>query len=84
MTGFKDHDLRYAMANELHARPFPRATAPGRAVYLVIKAPGKASQRDRDTDRKHLTDEPQVRTELSHTIHFLLDASQCHDNQTSG
>ncbi|MGX9353743.1 DUF3422 family protein [Roseobacteraceae bacterium S113] len=55
MGGLKDHDLRYQLANELHARPFPEARAPGRAVYLVLKAPGKASQRDRDLDRAHLT-----------------------------
>jgi uncharacterized membrane-anchored protein len=56
MTGLKDHDLRYQLANELHARPFPAAPSPGRGVYLVLKAPGKASRRDRDADRKHLTD----------------------------
>ncbi|WP_425038015.1 DUF3422 family protein [Primorskyibacter sp. S187A] len=56
MSGLTDHTLRYQLANELHARPFPRASAPGRAVYLVLKSPGKASQRDRDADRQHLTD----------------------------
>lgn len=56
MTGLKDHELRYQLANELHARPFPEAHSPGRAAYLVLKAPGKASRRDRDADRKHLTD----------------------------
>ncbi|MCH2164681.1 MAG: DUF3422 domain-containing protein [Marinovum sp.] len=56
MSGLNDHELRYQLANELHARPFPEASTPGRAVYLVIKAPGKASQRDRDQDRAHLLD----------------------------
>lgn len=54
MTGLIDHELRYSLANELHARPFPEASAPGRAAFLVIKAPGKASQRDREADRAHL------------------------------
>jgi len=56
MTGLTDHELRYQLANELHARPFPEAQSPGRGVFLVLKAPGKASKRDRDADRKHLTD----------------------------
>ncbi|MEL6532959.1 MAG: DUF3422 family protein, partial [Pseudomonadota bacterium] len=32
-----DHPLRYALANELHARPFPPMTAPGQVAYLAIK-----------------------------------------------
>ena len=35
MTSISDHPLRYAMANELHARPFPTLNAPSRAAYLA-------------------------------------------------
>ncbi|MCA8881193.1 MAG: DUF3422 domain-containing protein [Rhodobacteraceae bacterium] len=51
-----DHALRYALANELHARPFPSIKAPGRAVHLAIKQPSLAAVRDRDLDRAHLID----------------------------
>lgn len=49
-----DHPLRYALSNELHARPFPELTAPCRAAYLVIKQPSGAAKRDRLLDRAHL------------------------------
>ena len=49
-----DHDLRYALANELHARPFPSLEAPCHAVYLAIKRPTDAARRDRSLDRAHL------------------------------
>jgi len=49
-----DHPLRFALNNELHARPFPELTAPCRAAYLVIKVPEKAVDRDRSLDRAHL------------------------------
>lgn len=52
----KDHELRYAMANELHARPFPVVSVPSRAIFLAIKQPKDAAARDRELDRKHLTD----------------------------
>jgi uncharacterized membrane-anchored protein len=52
----KDHDLRYAMANELHARPFPQLEAPCRAVYIAIKQPVDAAGRNRDLDLAHLID----------------------------
>ena len=42
-----DHPDRYALVNELHARPFPELTAPCRAVHLAIKQPGDAADRDR-------------------------------------
>ncbi len=51
-----DHDLRYMLANELHARPFPTLTAPSYAAYLVVKRPQKAVGRDRAADRAHLLD----------------------------
>ena len=54
MSSITDHDLRYQLANELHARPFPTLTAPCRAAYLAIKQPQDAAARDRDLDRAHL------------------------------
>ncbi|GAB5448355.1 DUF3422 family protein [Gymnodinialimonas sp.] len=50
----KDHPLRYQLANELHARPFPTLVSPGQAVYLAIKQPVASAKRDRDQDRDHL------------------------------
>ena len=49
-----DHALRYALANELHARPFPVVPAPAVAAFLAIKAPEDAAGRDRGADRAHL------------------------------
>jgi len=49
-----DHPLRYRLANELHARPFPSLSFPGQAVYLAIKQPKQAAKRDRAQDRAHL------------------------------
>lgn len=46
--------MRYALANELHARPFPELTAPCSAAFLAIKQPKAAAERDRDLDRQHL------------------------------
>lgn len=54
MTALDDHPLRYALANELHARPFPELSAPCHAVFLAIKQPDDAASRDRDLDRAHL------------------------------
>jgi len=56
MSSFADHDLRYALTNELHARPFPSLSAPCRAVFLAIKQPSNAVGRDRAADRAHLLD----------------------------
>lgn len=55
MTPMEDHPLRYALANELHARPFPSLDAPCGAIFLAIKQPELAADRDRDADRAHLT-----------------------------
>jgi uncharacterized membrane-anchored protein len=49
-----DHPLRYALVNELHARPFPALTVPCEAVYLAIKEPFGAAIRDRARDLAHL------------------------------
>ena len=54
MSPIEDHPLRYPMANELHARPFPRVKAPARAAYLAIKPAHNAAGRDRDADLAHL------------------------------
>ena len=49
-----DHPLRYLLANELHARPFPTVAAPSRAAYLAIKPAQNGAGRDRALDRAHL------------------------------
>lgn len=54
MSPIEDHPLRYPMANELHARPFPRVKAPARAAYLAIKPAHNAAGRDRKADLAHL------------------------------
>lgn len=50
-----DYPGRYALSNELHARPFPELVAPCRAVSLAIKRPVGAAERDRAADVAHLT-----------------------------
>ena len=54
MAALEDHPLRYSLANELHARPFPPLTAPSWAAYLAIKRPQDAAARDRSEDLAHL------------------------------
>ncbi len=54
MTPIDDHPLRYALANELHARPFPVASTPCTVVFLAIKKPTAAVARDRNEDMVHL------------------------------
>ena len=55
MPPIQDHPLRYKLANELHARPFPRMSAPSTVVYIAIKQPDSAASRDRAADLAHLT-----------------------------
>ncbi|TMM54981.1 DUF3422 family protein [Sulfitobacter sabulilitoris] len=55
MSPITDHPLRYKLANELHARPFPSMTAPCAAAYLAFKQPNDAVSRDRSVDLAHLT-----------------------------
>jgi uncharacterized membrane-anchored protein len=50
----EDHPNRYALVNELHARPFPELAAPCRAVYLAIKPAQGAAERDKSRDFAHL------------------------------
>ncbi len=54
MPPVSDHPLRFALANELHARPFPSLGVPATAVFLAVKQPTDAAKRDRDADRAHL------------------------------
>jgi uncharacterized membrane-anchored protein len=54
MALIQDHELRYALANELHARPFPALTAPCFAAFIAIKRPSDAAGRDRAGDVAHL------------------------------
>ena len=56
MSPLQDHPNRYALANELHARPFPSLRAPCQTAYLAIKQPREAANRDRAADRAHLLD----------------------------
>ncbi|KGJ10796.1 DUF3422 domain-containing protein (plasmid) [Paracoccus versutus] len=54
MNDEDEHPQRYALVNELHARPSPRLRAPCTAVYLAIKEPRDAANRDRRRDVAHL------------------------------
>jgi uncharacterized membrane-anchored protein len=54
MPPLEDHPLRYRLANELHARPFPNLAAPAQAIFVAIKQPKDAAKRDRSVDRAHL------------------------------
>ncbi len=54
MTPVEDHPLRYKLANELHARPFPSLEAPCTALFLAIKKTDGAVRRDRSGDLAHL------------------------------
>ncbi len=52
----REHPLRYALVNELHARPSPRLPAPCTAVFLTFKEPRDAANRDRARDIAHLAE----------------------------
>lgn len=54
MGTIDDHPLRYGLANELHARPFPPLDPPARAAFLAIKRPEDAAKRDKSADLAHL------------------------------
>ncbi|MFT4150909.1 MAG: DUF3422 domain-containing protein [Paracoccaceae bacterium] len=54
MTDLPDHPLRYALVNELHARPFPAIPVPATVAFLAIKEPDDAANRDRAADTAHL------------------------------
>ena len=55
MAPIKDYPQRYALTGELHARPFPSLKAPSTAVFLAIKQPEDAANRDKSVDLAHLT-----------------------------
>jgi len=55
MPPIDDHPLRFSLANELHARPFPPVEAPCHALFFAIKPTRDAVKRDRGRDRAHLT-----------------------------
>ena len=42
-----DHPQRYALVNELHARPYPKMGVPSHVVYAAFKDPRDAANRDR-------------------------------------
>lgn len=48
-----DHPLRYALVNELHARPFPVLSVPSTAAFMALMEEDGAG-RDRAGDRDHL------------------------------
>ena len=54
MPTLADHPLRYALSNELHARPAPVVPVPGTAVFVALKPIEDAAARDRGADRAHL------------------------------
>lgn len=54
MTPILDHPLRYKLANELHARPFPAIQAPCHAAYLAITRDAEAEVGQVDAERRHL------------------------------
>lgn len=54
MPKLDDHPLRYELVNELHARPFPALDVPCQAIYVAVKEPWDAANRDRAADRAHL------------------------------
>lgn len=54
MAPIQDHPLRYQLANELHARPFPAMEEPFVAAFVAFKQTGDAAHRDRSLDLDHL------------------------------
>ena len=50
----QDHPLRYALVNELHARPFPVLTPPCTAAFIAIKEAEDQATREKARDRAHL------------------------------
>lgn len=56
MSSDTDHPQRYALVNELHARPSPRLKAPATCAFVAFKEPRDAANRDRSRDVAHLTE----------------------------
>ena len=53
MSTIKDHPLRYRLASEMHARPFPLVSVPQTVVYLALKSERDAA--GNSTDLAQLT-----------------------------
>lgn len=56
MPPIDDHPLRYKLANELHARPFPTLKAPGTAVFLALRSSIDVIGGSREAEMAHLHD----------------------------
>ncbi|OCX66526.1 hypothetical protein BFP70_04695 [Thioclava sp. SK-1] len=56
MSPFDDHPQRYALVNELHARPYPKIGVPAHVVYTAVKQQVDAANRDRALDLAHLNE----------------------------
>ena len=54
MSAIQDHPLRYELANELHARPFPSLDAPARVAYLAFTQNTEGDHSTRLTARDQL------------------------------
>ena len=54
MPPIQDYPRRYELVNELHARPAPKISVPGVAVFVALKPERDAAKRDRQRDREHL------------------------------
>lgn len=51
-----EHPLRYALVNELHARPSPQIKAPATCVFQAFKETKNSANRDRSKDVAHLSE----------------------------
>ena len=71
--GIGDHPLRYALANEFHARPFAALRAPCHAAILAIKAPHDAAARDPDADLALLPIENTTAGSINETYDLLYE-----------
>ncbi len=72
MTRLTDHPLRYALANELHARPFAELAAPERVSHVAVLA----GTDDRDAERGHLLalcSRYNVAQPPEDATHFIMD-----------
>ena len=54
MPTIEDHPLRYRLANELHARPYPSMAPPCTAVFLAMQQPEATAGPDPERDLQHL------------------------------
>ena len=54
MSSIQDHPLRYELANELHARPFPSLNAPNRVAYIAFTQKAEDGEHSRASARDQL------------------------------